>query len=181
MADDENEPGSPRARPRRTEVQAEDLTTSPSRPKSATADASTFLIGAYAKYDRPYVWLREGGRIRSDGTGADDLPLDLNTLRRKSVGRGRGTGGDERFSNSTQRVRGGSWRDQTDGGGGEVSRRGRHGWIFARHPRGRGAAGGFGAGREGTRGGFRGPGGRRYRQTGGGAPRRGAPSTFGSQ
>ena len=81
MADDENEPGSPRARPRRTEVQAEDLTTSPSRPKSATADASTFLIGAYAKYDRPYVWLREGGGIRSDGTGADDLPLDLDTLR----------------------------------------------------------------------------------------------------
>lgn len=81
MADDKSEPGSPRARPRRTEVQAEDLTTSPSRPKSTTADASTFLIGAYAKYDRPYVWLREGGGIRSDGTGADDLPLDLDTLR----------------------------------------------------------------------------------------------------
>jgi hypothetical protein len=81
MADDKNEPGSPRARPGRTEVQAEDLNTSPSRPKSTTADASTFLIGAYAKYDRPYVWLREGGGIRSDGTGADDLPLDLDTLR----------------------------------------------------------------------------------------------------
>lgn len=81
MADDEGEPESPRARPRRTELQAEELPTPPPRAKSAAADASTFLIGAYAKYDRPYVWLREGGRVRSDGAGADDLPLDLEALR----------------------------------------------------------------------------------------------------
>ena len=81
MADDEGEPESPRARPRRTELQAEELPTSPPRAKSAASDASTFLIGAYAKYDRPYVWLREGGRVRSDGAGADDLPLDLEALR----------------------------------------------------------------------------------------------------
>ena len=81
MADDENEPGSPRARPAGPRSRPRILTPPRPPPKSATADASTFLIGAYAKYDRPYVWLREGGRIRSDGTGADDLPLDLDTLR----------------------------------------------------------------------------------------------------
>ena len=68
--------------------------------KKITKTASTFLVGAYAKYDRPYAWLRgsytsefglaagtgkgkggagseEGGSGNEEGGESTDLPLDL--------------------------------------------------------------------------------------------------------
>lgn len=66
--------------------------------KNETSTSTTFLVGAYAKYDRPYAWVRVSGRNGSSSSSAStsenngtidgtDLPLDLTCTTRWEIGR----------------------------------------------------------------------------------------------
>ena len=46
-------------------------------PETPSARSTTFLVGAYAKYDRPYAWVRSGPLAGQDDAAEQDLPLDL--------------------------------------------------------------------------------------------------------
>lgn len=102
---------SPRARPIKT-VQSNVLVPASPASREAVNESPTetvFLVGAYAKYNWPYVWLRSnhlsrsGGRLGSvfsgppggspgEGGAANDtrdLPLDLITTQRWELGKHR--------------------------------------------------------------------------------------------
>lgn len=73
--------GSPRATSRASKR-------SPPSDSPSTTDArrnrgeTTFLVGAYAKYDLPYAWLRSGcSNSGGESSTEQDLPLDLDTTR----------------------------------------------------------------------------------------------------
>jgi len=51
------------------------------------ARSTTFLVGAYAKYDRPYAWVRSGPLAGvADDAAEQDLPLDLECTKRWEEG-----------------------------------------------------------------------------------------------
>lgn len=49
----------------------------PARSERGPAHSTTFLVGAYAKYDRPYAWVRSGPLSGQDDAAEQDTPLDL--------------------------------------------------------------------------------------------------------
>jgi len=52
-----------------------------------TPRSTTFLVGAYAKYDRPYAWVRSGPLAGvADDAAEQDLPLDLECTKRWEEG-----------------------------------------------------------------------------------------------
>ena len=56
-------------------------------PETPSARSTTFLVGAYAKYDRPYAWVRSGPLAGvADDAAEQDLPLDLECTKRWEEG-----------------------------------------------------------------------------------------------
>lgn len=87
-----DEPGSPRAQRRggspfaAAADPASALGAAAPRP-DASARSTTFLVGAYAKYDRPYAWVRSGPLAGvADDAAEQDLPLDLECTKRWEEG-----------------------------------------------------------------------------------------------
>jgi hypothetical protein len=80
-----DEDGSPRAKSRAQSrggspfAAVADETFAPGAPSKSDAQShsTTFLVGAYAKYDRPYAWVRSGPLAGQDDAAEQDLPLDL--------------------------------------------------------------------------------------------------------
>ena len=73
----DDDAGSPRARSRAASSVSSPFANS---APASTSKATTFLIGAYAKYDQPYAWLRSGAE--RDASDEQDLPLDLDATTR---------------------------------------------------------------------------------------------------
>lgn len=77
-----DEPGSPRAQRRggspfaAAADPASALGAAAPRP-DASARSTTFLVGAYAKYQRPYAWIRAAPLAGGDDAAEQDSPLDL--------------------------------------------------------------------------------------------------------
>ena len=46
-------------------------------PETPSARSTTFLVGAYAKYQRPYAWIRAAPLAGGDDAAEQDSPLDL--------------------------------------------------------------------------------------------------------
>ena len=66
-----------------------DETFAPGAPSKSDAQShsTTFLVGAYAKYDRPYAWVRSGPLAGvADDAAEQDLPLDLECTKRWEEG-----------------------------------------------------------------------------------------------
>ena len=84
------EDGSPRAKSRGGSpfAAAADPAFAPrAAPETPSARSTTFLVGAYAKYDRPYAWVRSGPLAGvADDAAEQDLPLDLECTKRWEEG-----------------------------------------------------------------------------------------------
>ena len=56
-------------------------------PETPSTRSTTFLVGAYAKYDRPYAWVRSGALDSvADDAAEQDTPLDLECTKRWEEG-----------------------------------------------------------------------------------------------